>query len=275
MPQPETQNPKHETGPQALLGVGRPNPLPSPEMSETLHLLYLDRYHLDDVLFVQALARSLAGAGQAAPPCVIVHGSGERAERMLEGEGLFLERDGEVLRGTSPAEVTLLERALRETSQKLVAALTDAMVYAVGVQGADRSLLRPAPDGKATGRLSTGKTGWIRELAAKRAVPVIAATVMDPEQGHLQEVSTAEAVIALGRAFAAEGDVEVVFFTKTNRPGLPGAAGMLPAVAMAELPSPDVLPEPVALRHVAETGLPVRITNVGALLTGEGTRVAR
>ncbi|MGI9175902.1 MAG: acetylglutamate kinase [Rhodothermales bacterium] len=242
-------------------------------MNEALHLLCLDRYHLDDVLFVQALARSLAGAGQAAPPCVIVHGSGERAERMLEGQGIFLERKNGVLQGTSPGEVALLERALRETSQKLVAALTDAMVYAVGVQGADRSLLRMMPDGETGGRLAVGKTGWIRELAAKRALPAIAATVLDPERGHLQEVSTAEAVVALGQAFGAEGSVEVVFFTKTNRPGLLREKAVLSEIAVEELPGESVLPEPLSLQHVAKTGLPVRITSVGAFLTGEGTRV--
>ena len=242
-------------------------------MNQPLHLLYLDRYHLDDVLFVQALARSLTGAGQAAPPCVIVHGGGERAERMLEGGGIFLERKEGVLQGTSPGEVALLERALRETSQKLVAALTDAMVYAVGVQGADRSLLRPAPDGEAGGRLATGKTGWIRELAAKRALPAVVATVLDPEQGHLQEVSTAEAAIALGQAFGEEGGVEIVFFTKTNRPGLLREEAVLPEIALNELPDESVLPEPDALRKVAKAGLPVRITSAGAFLTGEGTRV--
>ena len=243
-------------------------------MSETLHLLYLDRYHLDDVLFVQALARSLAGAGQAAPPCVIVHGGGERAERMLEGEGIFLERKDGVMQGTSPGEVALLERALRETSQKLVAALTDAMVYAVGIQGADRSLLRLVPGGETGGRLAAGKTGWIRELAAKRALPAIVATVLDPEKGHLQEVSTAEAVIALGQAFGAEGSVEVVFFTKTNRPGLLRDEQVLSEIAVDELPGVAALPEPVAVQQIAKTGFPVRITSVGAFITGEGTRVA-
>lgn len=250
-------------------------------MDETLHLLYLDRYHLDDLLFMQALARSLAGAGQAVPPCVIVHGSGEQAERMLEGEGVFVERDGGVLRGTSPAEAALLERALRETNQKLVGMLIDAVVYAVGVQGANRSLLYLGADG----RPAAGKTGWVRELASKRAVPVVAATVHDPQHQHLCEVDVAEAVVILGNAFNAGGEgVEVVFFTKTNRPGLldgtdptagPGQAGQAirPEVALAELPGETALPEPDAVRRVVEAGLATCVTNVGGFLSGEGTRV--
>lgn len=236
-------------------------------MNEPLHLLYLDRDHLNDLLFTQALARSLAGP--AVPPCVIVHSSGEHAERMLESQGIFAERTGGVLSATSPQEVALLARALRETTQKLVGMLTDAVVYAVGMQGADRGLLRLRPDG----RLAAGRTGWVRELAAKQAVPVIAATVMDA-QHLLREVDLAEAATVLGTALGAgEGGVEIVFFTKANRPGVVSGKTVVPEIAPAELPSTDVLPEPDAVRRVVQAGLPARLTNLGGFPGGEGTRV--
>ena len=261
---------KPETDFEALLKAERPNPPLPRKMSKPLHLLYLDRYHLDDTLFVQALARTLAGAGRGVPPCVIVHGSGERAERMLEGEGLFVERENGVLRGTSPEEAALLDRALREANRKLVGVLTDAVVYAVGVQGADRRLLHLGEDG----RLGVGKAEWVRELASKGAVPVIAATVHDSEGPHLREAGLAEAAIALGHALGGEdGGVEVVFFTKTNRPGLLDGTDVRPEVAPAALAGETALAEPEAVRRVAEAGLAARLTNVGGFVSGGGTRV--
>ena len=51
-----------------------------------LYLLYLDRHQVEELLFVQGLARTLARAGADAPPCLLIHGSSERTER-TEDEG--------------------------------------------------------------------------------------------------------------------------------------------------------------------------------------------
>ena len=132
----------------------------TPAVKETLYLLYLDRYHLGDEIFINNLAQRMHHAPAGDPLCLIVHGSGEKVERTLESQGFFPERTGGVLDVTEPEQIRLVERAVRETNQKLVATLTDEVVPAVGIQGVDRNLLR-LEEGTVTAR----KVGWLEALA--------------------------------------------------------------------------------------------------------------
>ncbi|RMH60596.1 MAG: acetylglutamate kinase, partial [Bacteroidetes bacterium] len=143
------------------------------------YVLYLDAYHLGDPLFLQGLARWVAQAGPQRPPLWLVHGSGERAERLLEAQGLFPERSGGVWAVTRPEERALVERALRETNRTIVATLTDAVVPAVGIHGVDRNLMRRQADGTVV----IGRIGWVRELARQRVVPVLSTLVTDAASG--------------------------------------------------------------------------------------------
>ena len=105
-------------------------------MPEPIYLIYLDLYHLDDLLFLPSLARMMGR--QRRPSCLLVHGAGEQAERLLEAEGLFPERKEGLVQVSTAAEAALVERAARQVNRRIVGALTEEGVPAVGVQGIDR-----------------------------------------------------------------------------------------------------------------------------------------
>lgn len=228
-----------------------------------LYLLYLDRYHMGEEIFLKNLARTLAGKHGTAPPAMIVHGSGEAAERVLEGEGLFPERRGGVLQVTSPREVELVDRAVRQFNKKLVDLLTDEIVPAVGIQGINRNVLRLTEDGT----LVIGNVGWIEQLIEQKTVPVISAVAYDVE-GQIREVNAAKAATGISQSLPSL-DVTVVFFTKNNRPGIAADDGIQEEVTVSQLPA-EVLPEPDAVREVARSGLPVLVTDVRGLVEEEG-----
>lgn len=240
-------------------------------MKPPLFILYMDRYHAGDPLFVKELARRLAGPPGAAPPCLLVHGSGEKVERTLESEGLFIERAGGVLQVEEPAHVRLVERAVRESNKELVAALTDEGVSAVGVQGVDRSLLRLAE----AGAVATGRAAWVQDLVSMHVVPVISALAQDAA-GRVREVAAAEAARALAGALEARA-ATVVFFTRNGRPGLPGveAETVAPTAPPTLLAETDALPEPEAARQLANANVPMLLTNLDGFFASEEPRGTR
>lgn len=240
-------------------------------MSVAPVVLYLDHYHLGDVLFLQSLARSFAGAGAAAPPAVIVHGSGEEAERMLEGEGYFTERVGGVLQVGSPEEAALVEQAVRRVNRQVVGLFTDAVMAAVGVLGTDRGLIRRDPEGA----LVLHRSQWLLDLVYRRVVPVVGAWART-DGGEGGEVPLADVVCTFA---AAMGGATVVFFTNTRLPGVMEGRAPRPEVRLAELLAaadrPPV-PEPDALRNVVAAGVPVLLTNPTRLVEKggpSGTRI--
>lgn len=242
---------------------------PRPRM-QTLYLVYLDRHHLGDSLFLKSLAQHFAEGTSGEPPCLLVHGSGEKVERTLEAQGYFPERSDGVLEVEGEEQRQLVERAVRETNQEIVAALTDEVVSTVGIQGVDRSLLGRAPDGTVHAR----NTGWITALLKQRVLPVVSALV-DPEEGRPEEVGAIEALIALARALEADFDPVACALTTTDRPGLMDATGEKEEVEIDAVSDEDV-PFPAAVRRLHEAGLPVLITNLQGLLGTDdptGTRL--
>ena len=224
--------------------------------SKKLYLLYLDRYRMEDQLFLQQLARTLSGKFGDVPSCLVLHGSGEYAERALEGEGLFPERRGGILQTDSPRAEALVERAIRRFNKKLVGLLTDEVVSAVGVQGINRNLFRLDEEG----RLRAGGFGWVKDLAEQGVVPVLSALAYDRE-GRIREVWSAEAAVRAAKALP-QREVEVIFFTKNDRPGLLTGDNVQEVVRVVDLPGDEVLPEPEAVQEVASAGLPVLLTDV-------------
>ena len=229
-------------------------------------LVHLDDYHLGDPLFPQALAQALARPGR--PPLLLVHGSGEAAEQRLEAEGLFVERVGGVLQVQSAAERALVERAMRELNQQLVAALTDALVPAVGLHGMDRGLLRWTPEAG----VAAGRVGWLEAVVRQGGVPVLSALVADPEGGAALEVPVAEVLPALADAWPTPPTV--VLLTKNDRPGYAPQDEAVEAALVADVPA-AVLPERALAERVVAAG---RAAAWGVVLTslhglpGEGGR---
>jgi acetylglutamate kinase len=243
----------------------------APAVREPLYLIYLDAYHQGDDIFINELAQRLHQAPAGEPLCMVVHGSGEKVERTLESQGLFPERVDGVLDVTEPEHIRLVERAVRETNQKLVAAFTDEVVPTVGIQGVDRNLLQLDEQGDVIAH----KIGWVEALLKQRVVPVVSALIEDTDAKYVREVNAADATIALAEAFDAV-DPTAVFFTTGSQPGLADATGVLKVIALDALPANGPLPDAQAVRRVVQAGLPALITNLDGLFADggpTGTRV--
>lgn len=237
---------------------------------QTLYLVYLDRHHLGDSLFLKSLAQHFAEGASGEPPCLLVHGSGEKVERTLEAQGHFPERSEGVLQIDGEEERQLVERAVRETNQEIVAALTDEVVSTVGVQGVDRDLLGEGADGTVRAQ----NVGWVTALIKQRVLPVVSALV-DRGDGRPEEVWAVEALIALARALDESFDPVACVLTTTDRPGLMDANGEKEYASFDAL-SDDEVPDRDAVRRLQKTGLPVLMTNLQGLLGGDrptGTRL--
>ncbi len=232
-------------------------------MPEPIYLIPLDPYHLDDLLFLSSLARMMGWQRQRRPSCLLVHGAGEQAERLLEAEGLFPERKEGLVQVSTAAEAALVERAARRVNRQIVGALTEEGVPAVGVQGIDRGLLHKSDDG----HLMTGRIDWLKDLAQKQAVPVVSALVQDARAGHACEVHLHEATRALAHALHADG-VVVAFFTRNNQPGVLGGEAPARELSLDAVPEAS-LPDPEAVRAIAAAGFSVMLTSTAGLFGGD------
>lgn len=237
---------------------------------QTLYLVYLDRHHLGDDLFLKSLAQHFSEGTSGEPACLLVHGSGEKVERTLEAKGYFPERTEGVLDVEGEEQRRLVERAVRETNQEIVAALTDEVVSSVGIQGVDRNLLGFDADGTVTAT----NVGWLAALIKQRIVPVVSALV-EAEEGA-REVWAADVGVALAEALAASFDPVACALTTTDHPGLLDATGSLDEVSL-EAVSEDDVPDYAAVQRMHEAGLPILLTNLQGLLGGsslQGTRIS-
>ncbi|QXD14258.1 hypothetical protein GQ464_012470 [Rhodocaloribacter litoris] len=221
-----------------------------------LHVLYIDPEHQANPLFWQGLGRALAGAGPRMPHTLLVHGSGNRLQSWLEAEGRFADDE--------PPPPDLVERLLRMETHRIVGLLTDAGVPAVGLQGSDRGLLRRDADGSVT----APGARWVRDLARRRAVPVIAA------QAAGGEVPLLLAVEALTRQLADE-PLRIVFFTRTNRPGVVEQGRLRDVLPAAELEATGVVADPAPVRTLVETAAEVWLTSPVGFVHREGLQGTR
>jgi hypothetical protein len=230
-----------------------------------LYVLYLDRHHLGDDLFIKSMAQRFSRAPAGEPFTLIVHGSGEKVERTLEAEGLFPDRREGVLDVETEKQRRLVERAVREANQELVGTMTDEVVSTVGIQGVDRSLLQAAEEG-----VEAGTTGWLEALIKQRVVAVVSALAR--RDGAVREVWAAEAAIALARGLEEGFEVSVVFLTRGDRPGLqrPAGSGETAAAAAPGDVTDDDVPEPDAVARVAQAGVPVLVTNLDGFFADDG-----
>ncbi len=230
---------------------------------QTLYLVYLDRHHLGDSLFLKSLAQHFAEGTSGDPPCVLVHGSGEKVERTLEAQGYFPERNDGVLEVETDEQRHLVERAVRETNQEIVAALTDEVVSTVGIQGVDRNLLERDQDGA----IRATNVGWITALVKQRVLPVVSALV-EEDDATVREIGAIEAIVALSRAFEASFDPVACALTTTNQPGLMDATGVQ-GHASIEAVSGEEVPDRAAVRRLCDAGIPVLLTNLQGLMGGD------
>lgn len=232
---------------------------------QSLYLIYLDRHHLGDDLFLKSLAQHLSDAGTEAPPCLLVHGSGEKVERTLEARGHFPERTDGVLHVETEDQRQLVERAVREVNQEIVATLTDEVVSTVGIQGVDRGLFQmSSPDEP----LRAENAGWVSALLKQHVVPVVSALVKASETGAVREVGTEDAVRALAQALTDSFEPVACVLTTADAAGLPDATGEVQAEADVDALDDGPVPEPAAARRLVEGGVPVLVTSLQGLFSG-------
>ena len=178
--------------------------------SDDVYVLYLDDHHASDALFIQGLARSLAGIDQGR--FLLVHGSGEHGRQVLEDRGIFRDRTGGVLAVETPEEHALVERSLRHVNRQITGILTNAVVSSVSLIGSDRGLL--VVEGT---DLLLRRVDWVEALVEKGVVPVIGSYALEVESGRTGEVALHRTVAALVNGLS--GSATAVAFTTTNLPG--------------------------------------------------------
>ncbi|MFQ5571841.1 MAG: hypothetical protein ACE5G0_19355 [Rhodothermales bacterium] len=232
-------------------------------MTDPIYFLYVDPYHLDDPFFLSSMAQRMKRVEQRLPPLLILHNSGEQAERVLEAEGLFPGRVEGRLDLRTSKERAVLERAMRDVNRRIVGTLTDEGVHAVGFHGLDRGILRIG----AHGQVSAGRVAWLRDLVLKRVVSVLSTLVRDPRTGHVREESMQSATLAMARALNDERIV-VVFFTRNDRPGIWERDEVMTTCPSDAL-SVSVLPQSESVCAVVAGGFPVLITSPKGLFGGE------
>ena len=237
---------------------------------QDLYIVYLDRPHLGDELFLKSLAQSFAEGKSGEPPCLLVHGSGEKVERTLESKGYFPERTDGVLDIEGEDQRRLVERAVRETNQEIVAALTDEVVSTVGIQGVDRNLLGVDTEGTIT----ASSVGWLAALIKQRVVPVVSALV-ETDDGTVEEVWAADVAVALARALSASFDPVITVLTATDGPGLRKNGTVQEEARLDGLSDEDVA-DVSAVERMQTADVPVLLTSTQGLLSGDapqGTRL--
>jgi acetylglutamate kinase len=232
----------------------------------SLYLVYLDRHHLGDDLFLKSLAQRFADAGTEAPTCLLVHGSGEKVERTLEAQGYFPDRTGGVLDVENEEQRRLVERAVREVNQEIVATLTDEVVSTVGIQGVDRGLFHLEDDET----LRAANVGWVSALLKQHVLPVVSALVEAPDTGAVQEVPAVAAVRALGRALDASFDPVACVLTTGEKPGVPDEAGGVRDVVEPDTVTENHVSESSAVHRLSKSELPVLVTSLRGLFRGSG-----
>lgn len=222
------------------------------------HILYLDDYHAGDVLFLQSLAQALAKVKMRPVP-IVVHGSAEAAERLLEAKGIFRRREAGVIPVESIEEHRIVEQAARRLNQHIVAVLNDAVVATVGVFGTQRGTLLVR-----NGQLTADRGAWVKRLAEQGIVPVLAAFARDESSGRIGEVPLPDAVCAVAKLLG-KNEVEVVFFTKTNLPGVMGGGKPLKQIDLGHSKLQRAVSDQDGLERVLENGLSVLLTNTTRL----------
>lgn len=244
---------------------------------------------LDEDAARERFALSVRAALDDGHELVLVHGGGAQLTRHASALGLETQR----VRGLRVTDPEMMRAALQvlagEVNARLIAALTQVGVRAIGLTGADAGLMRAVrrdPTLGHVGEVVDVDRGVLDDLVSASFVPVVA-TVAHSDRGFLN-VNADEAVAPIARAFDAkevlflfdapfvrgEGGAELTTLDPVQSDWLVSsgaiAGGMIPKVgaAFAALAGLD---GDAAVR--AGSGL--RRDAVRALLAGEGTTFER
>jgi acetylglutamate kinase len=158
-----------------------------------------------------ALPAALAAAHRAAPgSLVVVHGGGDEVSMLQQLHGVAAQFSGG-RRVTSALDLDIIRMALSGSANKrLVAALNDADVPALGLSGEDAGLLLATPADRAhfgfVGTPSRVNVTLLRHLLGGGYLPVLSPVSRsdDPQAGATLNVNGDDAASAIAVALAAD-----------------------------------------------------------------------
>jgi acetylglutamate kinase len=155
-----------------------------------------------------ALPQAIAGAWKATNGALcIVHGGGDEISALQRAIGQEPQFVGG-RRVTSEADLDIIRMALSGSSNKrLVAALLDAGVPAVGLSGEDGALISATPiDPERLGHVGAPtaiRTSLLRTLMREGYLPVISPVARSATNGHALNVNGDDAAAAIASALSA------------------------------------------------------------------------
>jgi len=231
---------------------------------------------IDDEAFLSGFARAIAKMDEAP---IVVHGGGKEIADLQVQLGLT-PRFVDGLRVTDEASLAVAEMVLSgRVNKRLVAALVQAGVDAIGLSGVDRGLVRveklqhPAGDVGRVGQVVGVRADVLRDLIDRAIVPVLSPISLGGDGAY--NVNADSVACAVARALNADA---VVFVT--NVPGVMQDDRTIPRLTAHEA---EVLIESrvigggmipkvrAALDAIAGGARQARITNLIGLTSGGGT----
>ncbi len=236
---------------------------------------------IEDEQFLRELTEA-TGALRRKSSLIIVHGGGRRIAQLQKRLGLET-RFVEGLRVTDAESLQVAEMVLSGTTNKrLTARLVSAGIPAIGLSGVDWGLLRaerlvhPAGDLGMVGRIVSVHTEALETLLQHGLVPVVSPISLGLD-GETYNVNADHAATAIATAIRASA---LVFLS--NVPGVLVDNRTVPVLSPARAEAliarneinGGMVPKIRSALEAVAGGVPeARITDLGGLLNGGGTRV--
>ncbi|MBI5300690.1 MAG: acetylglutamate kinase [Chloroflexi bacterium] len=231
---------------------------------------------IDDANFLTGFASAIAKMEETP---VVVHGGGKEIADLQLKFGLT-PRFVEGLRVTDDASLAIAEMVLSgRVNKRIVIALLNAGVDAIGMSGVDRGVVRvekmqhPAGDLGRVGRVVGVRGEVVQDFVTRQVVPVISPISLGDEGAY--NVNADSVACAIAAALNADA---VVFVT--NVPGVLQGDCVIPtlpareaeALIKSQVIKGGMIPKVrAALDAIAGGAQAARITNLEGLLTGSGT----
>ncbi len=244
----------------------------------SISVIKVSGHELDDPTFLAGLTDAIRAI---AHPVVLVHGGGKEISAALEQAGLQTEFVGG-LRVTSPEAMAIMQMVVcGSINKRIVTALVNVGVRALGLSGLDLGLLRcepHRPGGRDLGRVGAVTmvdAAAIRQMLAAGWLPVIAPVGLGATDGLSYNVNADMVAEAIAGALTG---AELVFVS--NVPGVLIAGEVAPTLGptaveaqiAAGVISGGMIPKVrSALAALTRGAASVRITNLAGLRDG-GTR---
>jgi acetylglutamate kinase len=241
-----------------------------------MHILKVGGNEIDDANFLSGLARAVAGMSETP---VIVHGGGKEIADLQMKFGLT-PRFVEGLRVTDNESLAIAEMVLSgRVNKRIVVALLQAGVDAIGLSGIDRALVRvekmqhPSGDLGRVGKVVSVRGEVLRDFVARKIVPVVSPISLGDKGAY--NVNADSVACAIAAALNADA---VVFVT--NVAGVMQDERVIPSLTAraaeslikSQVVKGGMIPKVrAALDAVAGGAKAARITNLEGLTLGSGT----